>query len=60
MELVSVTSFAILFHLYAVAAAPSLVKNPDKSIRALRAMVEELQQVCETNNIRLAENERQL
>jgi hypothetical protein len=30
--------------LNAVAAAPSLVKNPDKSIRDLRAMVEELQQ----------------
>jgi hypothetical protein len=37
-----------------------LVKNPDKSIRALRAMVEELQQVCETSNIRLVENKRQL
>ena len=46
--------------LNAVAAAPSLVKNSDKSIRDLRAMVEELQQVWETNNIRLAENERQL
>ena len=47
--------------LKAVPAAPvSLVKNPDKSIRALRAMVEELQQVCETSNIRLAENDCQL
>ena len=43
-----------------VSAAPSLVKNADKSIRDLRAMVEEIQQVCATNNLRHAETERQL
>ena len=41
-----------------VSAAPSLVKSDDKSIRDLRAMVEEIQQVCATNNLRHAETER--
>ena len=38
----------------------SLVKNSDKAIRDLRAMVEELQQVCSDNAHRQAESERQL
>ena len=44
-----------------VPAAPtSLVRNPDKAIRDLRAMVEELQQESKNSANKMAEAERQL
>ena len=38
----------------------SLVKNPNKAIRDLRAMVEELQQVCSDNQRQLSEQKREI